>query len=172
MPSAIASGDDVRARPAAEPEPLTALRRMILALLVFGMAGLGVELLLLQHFESPAQVIPPGLLAAALALVAWHVRDRGPRSLRMLQAAMWLFVGAGGLGLYFHYNANVEFQREMDPSIGGVPLVRKALAAKTPPALAPGAMAQLGLLGLIYTFRHPGLRRRDRRPPAPSVRAS
>lgn len=65
--------------------PLTALRRMILALLGCGVVGLGVELLL-QHFESPAQIIPLGLLAAALALVAWHARDRGPRSLRLLQA--------------------------------------------------------------------------------------
>ncbi|MEO8522064.1 MAG: hypothetical protein ABI603_11915 [Acidobacteriota bacterium] len=170
MPPATLSGDDERAPLAAEPETLTALRRMILALLVIGLAGLGVELLLLQHFESPAQIIAPGLLATALALVGWHVRDRGPRSLRMLQAAMWLFVGAGGLGLYFHYHANVEFQREMDPSIGGIALIRKALAAKTPPALAPGAMAELGLLGLLYTFRHPGLRRRHGR--ATPARAS
>ena len=35
----------------------------------------------------------------------------------------------------------------------------KAMAAKTPPALAPGAMTQLGLLGLAYAFRHPALGR-------------
>ena len=28
------------------------------------------------------------------------------------------------------------------------------------PALAPSALAQLGLLGLLYTYRHPALRRR------------
>lgn len=172
VPPATLPGADERAQPAAEPETLTALRRMILALLVSDAAGLGVDLLLLQHFESPAQIIAPGLLAAALAMVVWHVRDRGPRSLRMLQAAMWLLVGAGGLGLYFHYRANVEFQREIDPSIGGVALIREALAAKTPPALAPGALTGLGVLGLIYTFRHPGLRRRPGETAPTSARAT
>jgi len=32
------------------------------------------------------------------------------------------------------------------------------MTAKTPPALAPGAMIQLGLLGLVYTYRHPFIR--------------
>ncbi len=31
------------------------------------------------------------------------------------------------------------------------------MAAKTPPALAPGSMAQLGLIGLAYTYRHPDI---------------
>ena len=35
-------------------------------------------------------------------------------------------------------------------------LVWKALRGATP-ALAPGALAQLGLLGLLYTYRHPAL---------------
>lgn len=159
--------DDEPQRPA-DAATLATLRALILGLLVFGLVGLGVELLFLKHFESPAQVIAPGLVGAALVSVAWHFRERGARSLRVLQAVMWLFVGAGGLGLYFHYAANVEFQREMDPSIGGIALVRKALAAKAPPALAPGAMAQLGLLGLAYAFRHPARRpdpsRHQRRP--------
>jgi hypothetical protein len=47
----------------------------------------------------------------------------------------------------------MEFQLEMDPSLQGVNLYRKAILAKTPPALAPGAMIQLGLIGLAYTFR-------------------
>jgi hypothetical protein len=57
--------------------------------------------------------------------------------------------------MYFHYIANVEFQREVDPSIGGTALFWKAMGAKTPPALAPGSMLQLGLIGLAYAYRHP-----------------
>ena len=72
---------------------------------------------------------------------------------------MALFVLTGVLGIGFHYAANVEFQREMDPSIHGMALFWKAMAAKTPPALAPGSMTQLGLLGLAYAFRHPALGR-------------
>jgi hypothetical protein len=32
------------------------------------------------------------------------------------------------------------------------------MKAKAPPALAPASMIQLGLLGLLYTYRHPSLR--------------
>ena len=32
------------------------------------------------------------------------------------------------------------------------------MTAKAPPALAPAGMIQMGLLGLLYTYRHPALR--------------
>jgi hypothetical protein len=31
----------------------------------------------------------------------------------------------------------------------------KAIHSKAPPALAPAAMIQMGLLGLLYTYKHP-----------------
>jgi hypothetical protein len=43
----------------------------------------------------------------------------------------------------------MEFQRESDPSIGGLALVRKVMLAHSPPALAPGSMILLGLFGLV-----------------------
>jgi hypothetical protein len=58
-----------------------------------------------------------------------------------------------------HYRANVEFQREVDPSIAGRALLVKAMKAKAPPALAPGTMTQLGLIGLAYAYRYPSRRR-------------
>jgi len=74
---------------------------------------------------------------------------------------MVLFIIAGMLGIYLHYRANVEFQREVDPSIAGRELLVKAMTAKTPPALAPGSMSQLGLIGLAYAYRYPVRRRHD-----------
>jgi hypothetical protein len=133
---------------------------MLLSVLLLGLLGLGTELLLLQHDESFAQIIAPGLIGLALLIVAWHLLHGGSSSVRALQVTMALFVAAGALGMYFHYGANVEFQREMDPSLNGIGLFWKAVAAKTPPPLAPGAMTQLGLIGLAYTFRHPALGRR------------
>jgi hypothetical protein len=59
--------------------------------------------------------------------------------------------------MYLHFQVNMEFQIEMDPALSGWPLFQKAILAKTPPALAPGSMIQLGLIGLAYTFRHPAL---------------
>jgi hypothetical protein len=61
--------------------------------------------------------------------------------------------------MYLHFEVNMEFQREMDPALAGMALFQKAILAKSPPALAPGAMIQLGLIGLAYTFRHPALAR-------------
>jgi hypothetical protein len=137
---------------------------MLLLILLLGLVGLGTELLFLEHDESFTQVIAPGLIGVALLILGWHVLGGGPASLRALQFTMVLFVLAGGLGMYFHYGANVEFQREMDPSLSGMALFWKAMAAKTPPPLAPGAMTQLGLIGLAFAFRHPAA---ARRPPAP-----
>ena len=67
---------------------------------------------------------------------------------------MVLFVAAGLAGVYYHFAANVEFQRETDPALRGSALLWKALHAKVPPALAPGVMVQFGLVGLAYTYRH------------------
>lgn len=143
-----------------ESRTLAMLRWMLLCVLSVGLLGLGTELLLLKHVESPTQLIAPGLIAIALVVVVWHVLTRGPASVLALDSVMVLFIAAGALGMYYHYAASVEFQREVDPSLTGTALFWKALAAKTPPALAPGAMAQLGLIGLAYTFRHPSRRYR------------
>jgi hypothetical protein len=67
---------------------------------------------------------------------------------------MALFLVAGVAGVYYHYRANVEFQRESDPSIAGRALLTAVLHAKVPPALAPGILVQLGLLGIAYTYRY------------------
>jgi hypothetical protein len=64
--------------------------------------------------------------------------------------------------MLLHYGGNSEFQREVDPAIGGWSLVVKVMTAKAPPALAPAGLIQLGLLGLLYTYRHPALQLRAR----------
>jgi hypothetical protein len=71
---------------------------------------------------------------------------------------MLAFLVVGALGVYLHVSGNVEFALERDPSLTGTGLLWKALRGATP-ALAPGALAQIGLLGLLYTYRHPALAR-------------
>jgi hypothetical protein len=68
---------------------------------------------------------------------------------------MVIYLIVGALGVYFHIRGNVEFALERDPSLSGLRLLWKALRGATP-ALAPGALAQLGLLGLLYTYRLEG----------------
>ena len=134
------------------------LRRLLLTLLAFGLLALLVELVALDHYEDSWQFVPLVMIGLALANVRWYLVGDGATSVRLLRALMLAFVLVGGLGIALHYRGNVEFQREIDPTIGGWPLLLKVLHAKAPPALAPGAMAELGLLGLIYAFRHPALR--------------
>ena len=148
---------------------IATIRRILLCILLIGLAGTATELLLLQHDEEIFQLIPLILIAFALVAIVWHAVHQGPASLRIVQGTMALFIVAGGLGVYLHYRANVEFQREVVPSIAGRALLWKALTAKTPPALAPGSMLQLGLIGLAYTYRYPSRHRRQDKPLAPGV---
>jgi len=95
------------------------------------------------------------LFIGLIATAAVYVRP-GVRTLKVFRIVMVLFIAIGVLGLYFHFKGNVEFALERDPSLSGFRLVWKSLRGATP-ALAPGALSQLGLLGLVFTFRHPAL---------------
>jgi hypothetical protein len=134
------------------------LRRLVLGLMLLGMLGLGAELLLLEHFDDVWQWVPLVALAVGvvLALAVWMRPGRG--TLRAFRAISAVYVAAGALGVYLHLDGNLEFERESDASLRGVPLLWEALHGATP-ALAPGALAQLGLLGLALAYRHPALRR-------------
>jgi hypothetical protein len=136
-------------------------RRILAGILLLGIGGISVELLLMGHYEEFDQVIPLALAAAgivALAVVMWRA---SPATMRMFQIVMLLFVISGLVGAWLHFRVNMEFQLEMDSGLKGWDLFKKAILAKTPPALAPGAMIQLGLIGLAYTFKHPALTPRE-----------
>jgi len=145
--------------PAGEPRPLAMLRRFLLAILALGLAGTLTELVLLRHDEGGLQWIPLVLIGLAMATVLWRVVRGGRASLVALELLMLVFPLAGIAGMALHFRANVEFQTEIDPSMSGWTLFTKAIHAKAPPALAPGAMIQLGLIGLAYAYRHPDLSR-------------
>jgi len=138
---------------------LEMLRRALFAIFLFGMAGSGVELILLNHMEDRRQWIPLILLLLGLLVSGWHAVRWTPYSVRVLQALLLGFILSGFAGIYFHYQGSAEFKLETDPSLAGWALFREAMGAKAPPLLAPGAMVQLGLLGLVYTHRHPALKR-------------
>jgi len=134
--------------------PLARIRWWLLAVLVFELVGTLIELLLLQHFEELLQWVPLVLIVLTLLLVAWHLARPQPATVRALQATMCAFVLAGLVGIGAHLQGAAEFQLEMDPSQPRWNVFKKALQAQAPPALAPGVMLQMGLLGLIYTYRH------------------
>ncbi len=133
-----------------------AARRILLAILIAGIAGISLELWLMAHTEDIYQQIPLLLAGLGVATVLMATLRPSVATLRLFQAVMLLFLISGVVGMYLHFGVNLEFQREMDPALSGMALFQKAILAKSPPALAPGAMIQLGLIGLAYTFRHPG----------------
>ena len=135
-------------------------RRLALYLLLIGVIGVGVELLLLEHFEDPWQWAPIALLAMGALLGATVAFQPSRRLVRALQALMLLYLVTSALGIFFHLRANVEFELELRPSMAGIELIVETLKGAMP-ALAPGAMAQLGLLGLLASYRHPSLTMRE-----------
>jgi hypothetical protein len=139
-------------------DPLSAVRRFLLAIIVLGLVGTGAELILLAHYEDSAQLVPLFFIALTLIVIATHVTIGGAGSILLLRVMMGFLLAAGALGVVFHYQGSMEFQLEMDPTMSGWTLFMKVLHAKAPPTLAPGVMAQLGLLGLVYTYRHPAVR--------------
>jgi len=136
---------------------LRAVRRVLRVILFLGLLITGTDLLLLGHYEDARQVIPLVLIAMGLVVLAWHAFHGGAVNMRALQVTMVLFIASGMLGVVLHYRSNMEFQLEMDSSLSGLKLFWKVMQAKAPPALAPSAMAQLGLLGLAYGYLCPAL---------------
>ena len=132
----------------------TSFRRLVLALVVIGALGLLTELLLIEHFEDAWQWAPLASLTAtvlASAAVAWRP---SPATLRTFQVVMAACVIFGVVGVVLHLKGNMEFELEGAPELRGWPLYRETIMGATP-ALAPGALAQLGLLGLLFSYRHP-----------------
>jgi len=129
---------------------------MVMAVFLLGLLGTGVELLFLGHTQGLSQLIPVVLLVMSLLVLGWHALERKSASLRTFQITMLLLVIAGIVGTGLHYQANETFEHEADPGLKGMGLLSKVMTGAAP-ALAPGAMIQLGLLGLVYCFRHPAL---------------
>jgi hypothetical protein len=136
---------------------LTRLRRGVLGLLVAGLIGIGAELLLMGHTDGWTQVIPLLLIGLSLLNLGWYALGRSGLSLQVFRVIMLLSIVSGALGSLLHYRGNVEFEIERTPGLKGISLFRESITGATP-ALAPGTMALLGALGLLFTLGHPRLR--------------
>jgi hypothetical protein len=138
---------------------LATLRRLLLGILLFGLVGTATELLLMGHDEDGWQLIPLVVLALAIVTsLAMLTTGSTPATAptRLFQGSMVLLILSGAMGSVLHYRANMEFKREMDPSLSGFALFSSVIRAKAPPSLAPGTLVLLGLLGLASGFRLDG----------------
>ena len=126
-------------------------QRLLLLIVIISSVGTFTELLLLEHTEEFYQLVPVVLLAtvAVNALLVLLMPRRW--SVNMFRVVLVLCIISAGLGMFFHYEGNTEFVLERTPSLKGWGLFAKAIMGGTP-ALAPGAMAQLALIGLLATY--------------------
>ncbi len=129
-------------------------RRYALYILLVGAVGLGAELYLLGHYEDRKQWIPVVLLAVGTLLGGWLAARPSAVAVRAFRVLFAAFLPAGLLGVYFHFQSNVEFERELHPNSSGLELVAESLGGAMP-TLAPGAMILLGMLGILVALQHP-----------------
>ena len=140
----------------ASQSTLRAFRRALSILLVAGLLGTALELVLMDHLEDWWQRVPLALIAAALGVLGWHFLARSKASIHALRVVMLLFLASAALGIILHTKGNREFALETKPGLAGGEMLTEMLTGAFP-ALAPGTMALLGLIGLLVTWRHPTL---------------
>lgn len=134
-------------------EVLRRLRKFLLVLTVLLFAGALAELWLVGHTEDVIQLVPfmlsvVGIVVSVLVYV-WP--SRGTIQVMRIWMAV---VGLGTLlGVYFHIEGNVLFQREVDPNATTSQLVWEGLGGGNP-LLAPGILAIAALLAIAATYRY------------------
>ena len=131
------------------------MRGIVLAGFLLGVVGTAAELLLVEHTENFWQWLPLLLIGLSVVPLVGYAAARRAILLRLFQWFMILFMVSGVIGLFLHYEGKAEFKLETDPSLAGWKLFKEAMKGAMPPALAPAAMIQFGLLGLAYVYRHP-----------------
>jgi len=126
---------------------LQALRIYLLAVIALVLCGLELELLMLDHVNSPLQLLPVGFVGGGIASVLWSLISPNGRSLRVLKGVLMACTIIGALGIAIHSAFYVSDKWNIAHG-------RRGLEREVPP-LAPAAMLPLGLMGLACTFRHP-----------------
>ena len=139
------------------------MRTFVLILFVIGAVGTVADLLLIGHVEDTWQLAPVAVLAVGAVAAIGAGAVRSAMLVRVFQATAVLLIATGTIGLWLHWGANSEFEREMSPDLAGAAFIWKALQGAAPPSAAPGTLIHLGLLGLVYAWRHPALNQGEER---------
>jgi len=127
------------------------LKRFLMLALLVGTIGLSAELALIGHVEGAIQWVPFVLLGLLAIAIGAHVAHPTPRLLLAVRVASVLLVVGALFGIYVHLDGNAEFERELHPDATGASFWMDVASGATP-ALAPGALAQIGLIGLAYAW--------------------
>jgi hypothetical protein len=130
---------------------LATWQRWLLLIVLLSTVATLTELLLLEHTEEFYQLIPVILLGVMAASTVTLLLAPRRWSINLFRAVMLFSLLSAAVGIYLHYRANVEFVLERYPAATGADLFKRAIMGALP-ALAPGAMAQLALIGLLATL--------------------
>jgi hypothetical protein len=126
-------------------------QRLLLAIVLFSSGGTLTELFLLEHTEEFYQLIPVILLGITFLATIGMLLKPGKGMVTTYRIIMALCLVSALVGIFLHYQANVEFVLERHPKYAGMTLFKEAVMGALP-ALAPGAMAQMSLIGLLATL--------------------
>lgn len=141
--------------------PRSVVQGILLFVLLFSITGSIAELLLIDHYEDRLQLIPLITYGVALLSLIAAALLKSRAAVRFSQVIMIAMALTGLLGIVLHFRANAEFQRDIDPDLTTSQLIFKALRATAPPALAPGIMVTLALVGWAYLYDSPAVQRRS-----------
>ena len=126
------------------------IKNKLLIIYLFGSIGSVSELFLLDHTEDYWQLIPIVLLLFSMICIGLIQFIHLPSMIKIFRILMIFFMFSGVLGVYQHFEGNLEFILEMYPTESGFTLFWKTIKGATP-VLAPGTMTLLGLIGYLYT---------------------
>lgn len=130
-----------------------AMNRLLLAIFVFGSIGVVAELILLEHYEEPQQLIPLIVIALGVGTSLWVARTSNPGARLLFRFLLAIFVIAGALGVGFHLWDN--YGHERDEGLVGAELFW-AVVKGSAPALAPGTMVLLAAIGYAFMVARAG----------------
>ena len=121
-----------------------------------GFAGLIGELILLEHWALPWQLVPFFLCGGGIgAIVLFAVAPR-LWTARLLQVVMVLAAAGAVVGMIQHLRGNMAFEREIFPDAAAGEMLFAA-ARGVAPLLAPGGLALGALVAVAATYRHPAV---------------
>lgn len=126
-----------------------ALRRVILAALLFMMVGTSLELYLLDHYEDTLQLIPILCLGTSLLVFLLLFFWKTPLLMGLFKVLMGITALSGVYGSYLHLQANFEFEQEMKPTAQAWDVFIESLSGALP-SLAPNSLIVLALIGYSY----------------------
>ncbi len=127
------------------------VKQLIVAALLFMTLGTLLELYLLDHYEDTLQLIPMLCIGAAIFVVGLLFLKRTRFVIGLFKGVLVLTALSGVYGAFLHLRANYEFELEMRPTAEGWDLFVESLSGALP-ALAPGSMIVLALIGYSYVL--------------------